>query len=130
MSRQMEDGRSPRRQPETRPATHGGTADAGLLPRSPRASGFSGSRQHRAPHGSLAFSEGRFLTVHPFLDFNGRTIRLLLVEILGRLDLPHVSLIPDSPTETTAYFNALEAADSFDWLPLAKIWKTRFDADT
>ena len=33
----------------------------------------------------LAFAEGRFLTVHPFRDFNGRTIRLFLLELLRRL---------------------------------------------
>ena len=36
----------------------------------------------------LAFAEGRFLTVHPFADFNGRTVRLFLAELLRRLDLP------------------------------------------
>ena len=34
----------------------------------------------------LAFAEGRFLTVHPFRDFNGRTIRVFLLELLRRLD--------------------------------------------
>jgi hypothetical protein len=36
----------------------------------------------------LAFAEGRFLSIHPFQDFNGRTIRLFLLELLRRLDLP------------------------------------------
>ncbi len=33
---------------------------------------------------TLAFAEGRLLTVHPFPDFNGRITRLWLREILRR----------------------------------------------
>ena len=36
----------------------------------------------------LAFAEGRFLTVHPFRNFNGRTIRVFLLELLRR---PHTA---------------------------------------
>ncbi len=73
----------------------------------------------------LAFAEGRFLTIHPFTDFNGRTIRLFLLEILRRLDLPRVVLAPESEAERQSYFQALEAADRADWQPLASIWETR-----
>ena len=73
----------------------------------------------------LAFAEGRFLTIHPFRDFNGRTIRLLLTELLRRLDLPLVTLAPESETERAAYFLALEAADQCDWQPLMEVWNTR-----
>jgi len=34
----------------------------------------------------LAFAEGRFLTIHPFTDFNGRTIRLFLLELFAIAD--------------------------------------------
>lgn len=73
----------------------------------------------------LAFAEGRFLTIHPFTDFNGRTIRLFLLEILRRLDLPRVVLAPDSEADRQSYFEALEAADRADWQPLTSIWETR-----
>jgi hypothetical protein len=43
----------------------------------------------------LTLAEGRFLPVHPFQDFNDRTIRLFLLEILRRLDLPPVVLTPE-----------------------------------
>jgi fido (protein-threonine AMPylation protein) len=33
----------------------------------------------------LAYTEGEFLNIHPFLDFNGRTVRVILVELLHRL---------------------------------------------
>lgn len=74
----------------------------------------------------LAFAEGRFLSIHPFRDFNGRTIRVFLAELLRRLDLPLVDLAPESETRRLHYFAALEAADGCDWQPLIAIWKTRF----
>ena len=74
----------------------------------------------------LAFAEGRFLTIHPFQDFNGRTIRLLLTELLRRLDLPMVSLAPEGEEGRKRYFTALEAADTHDWRPLMEIWEERF----
>jgi CRISPR-associated endonuclease/helicase Cas3 len=74
----------------------------------------------------LAFAEGRFLTIHPFRDFNGRTIRLFLTELRRRLDLPRVELAPEGEAERKAYFVALEAADALDWTPLTAIWRARF----
>jgi CRISPR-associated endonuclease/helicase Cas3 len=73
----------------------------------------------------LAFAEGRFLTIHPFTDFNGRTIRLFLLELLRRLDLPELELAPESETARQKYFTALEAADRSDWAPLIEIWESR-----
>ncbi len=73
----------------------------------------------------LAFAEGRFLTLHPFRDFNGRTIRLFLREVLRRLDLPYPVLAPEGESERAAYFLALEAADKHDWAPLVEIWRER-----
>lgn len=74
----------------------------------------------------LAFAEGRFLSIHPFRDFNGRTIRVFLAELLRRLDLPVVNLAPESEAGRAEYFSALEAADRRDWQPLIAIWKNRF----
>jgi len=73
----------------------------------------------------LAFAEGRFLTIHPFADFNGRTIRLFLLELLRRLDLPELELAPQSDQQREKYFLALEAADQSDWAPLIEIWQSR-----
>jgi CRISPR-associated endonuclease/helicase Cas3 len=74
----------------------------------------------------LAFAEGRFLSIHPFRDFNGRTVRVFLAELLRRLDLPNVDLAPESEDARSHYFAALEAADRRDWQPLVTIWKARF----
>ena len=76
----------------------------------------------------LAFAEGRFLTIHPFFDFNGRVVRLLLLELLRRLDLPRVNLVPGSEPERALYFSALEAGDRFNWQPLMQIWASRLSA--
>ena len=73
----------------------------------------------------LAFAEGRFLSIHPFRDFNGRTIRVFLVELLRRLDLPRVELAPPTEAGRTQYFAALEAADRRDLRPLVAIWRDR-----
>ncbi|MBI4661861.1 MAG: Fic family protein [Verrucomicrobia bacterium] len=76
----------------------------------------------------LASAEGRFLTVHPFQDFNGRVIRLFLSELLRRLDLPPARLEAEGETERAAYFAALQAADQNDLRPLIEIWKQRLAA--
>ena len=77
---------------------------------------------------TLAYAEGRFLSIHPFPDFNGRVVRLMLSELLFRLTLPSVALFapPDSEEEQT-YFKALRAADHNDWSALIAVWKKRFE---
>jgi CRISPR-associated endonuclease/helicase Cas3 len=76
---------------------------------------------------TLAFAEGRFLSIHPFFDFNGRTMRLLLRELLRRLELPPLKLTPEPGThEELHYLDALRAADHLDWTPLALVWQKRF----
>lgn len=76
---------------------------------------------------TLAFAEGRLLTIHPFLDFNGRVTRLWLREILRRARLPQVTLAVEGEAARNAYFRALEAADVRDWRPLSELWTQRFD---
>ena len=78
----------------------------------------------------LAFAEGRFLTIHPFQDFNGRTVRVFLGELLRRLDLPPVRLEAEGEAARAAYFAALEAADGGDFRPLMAIWQQRLSAET
>ena len=79
---------------------------------------------------TLAFAEGRLLTIHPFTDFNGRVTRLFLREMLRRLELPPVDLVPMSASDETAYFTALRAGDQLQWNPLMKIWQQRFEEFT
>lgn len=77
---------------------------------------------------TLAFAEGRLLSVHPFLDFNGRVTRLWLRELLRRLDLPPVDLVPVTLADEPAYFAALRAGDALDWQPLSTIWRLRLES--
>lgn len=76
---------------------------------------------------ALAFAEGRFLTIHPFRDFNGRVVRMLMFATLYRLDLPPVELIPDEKDREgrDRYLISLSEADKSNWQPLAEIWKER-----
>lgn len=79
---------------------------------------------------TLAFAEGRLLSIHPFTDFNGRVTRLYLREILRRLDLPPVDLVPTDREGERLYFAALHAGDQNDWTPLMKVWESRFEQFT
>jgi CRISPR-associated endonuclease/helicase Cas3 len=76
---------------------------------------------------TLAFAEGRLLSIHPFTDFNGRVTRLFLRELLRRLELPPVDLVPTCPADEALYRAALRAGDGLDWRPLVKIWQQRFE---
>jgi CRISPR-associated endonuclease/helicase Cas3 len=76
---------------------------------------------------TLAFSEGRLLSIHPFTDFNGRVTRAWLREIIRRLGLPPVQLAPSDATDTNAYLVALQAADHNDWQLLSAIWRRRIE---
>ena len=79
---------------------------------------------------TLAFAEGRLLSIHPFTDFNGRVTRLFLRELLRRLDLPPVDLVPTNPAGEAAYRAALRAGDALDWQPLMRVWQQRFEQFT
>lgn len=76
---------------------------------------------------TLAFAEGRLLSIHPFTDFNGRVTRLFLRELLRRLELPPVDLVPTDAVGETAYFAALRAGDERQWRPPMQIWEQRFE---
>jgi len=76
---------------------------------------------------TLAFAEGRLLSIHPFADFNGRVTRVWLREILRRLNLPPVRLAPTEESTVAEYLAALQAADRNDWRPLMDIWQRRIE---
>ncbi len=75
----------------------------------------------------LAFAEGRLLSIHPFVDFNGRATRLFIDLPLQRLNLPVVEPIPSYGPPTDVYLATLRADDRRDWRPLAKNWRVRLE---
>ena len=66
----------------------------------------------------LAEIHHRFEQVHPFIDGNGRTGRLLLNLILVRLGYPPVIVLK---RERSAYLTALQKADTGDFGPLGEM---------
>jgi CRISPR-associated endonuclease/helicase Cas3 len=76
---------------------------------------------------TLAFAEGRLLSLHPFVDFNGRVTRVFIDWLTRRLQLPDIDPTPDPGPSTERYLQALRAADKNDWHPLMVIWRERFE---
>lgn len=93
-----------------------------------RLSGLTAGQEANLLTEHLAFAEGRLLSIHPFPDFNGRVTRLWLRELVTRLELPDVGLVPTTADETADYLAALRAADASDWEPLRQIWLRRLEA--
>jgi Fic family protein len=77
----------------------------------------------------LAYAEGEFLHIHPFTDFNGRTVRALLAELLVRLDLPAAETTVERDTPRFKdYQNALAEYDNGQIQPLVDFWVGRFES--
>ena len=75
---------------------------------------------------TLAYAEGEFLHIHPFQDFNGRTIRIILAELLGRFNLPPVDVyVKRNTSEFKEYQNALAEYDNGRLIELIEFWKNR-----
>jgi Fic family protein len=74
----------------------------------------------------LTYAEGEFLHIHPFQDFNGRTIRVLLTELLIRLNLPVIDVSVERNTERfETYRNALAEYDNGRREALSDFWIER-----
>lgn len=63
----------------------------------------------------LAWAHHRFLSIHPFFDYNGRIGRLLLNIILLNLNLPPLELHVETPSTRKKYVQALQKADQGDY---------------
>lgn len=76
---------------------------------------------------TLAYAEGEFLHIHPFQDFNGRTIRVILSEILMRFELPliDVAVMRETP-RFKKYQNALAEYDNGRIASLTDFREERF----
>ncbi len=77
----------------------------------------------------LAYAEGELLHVHPFEDFNGRTTRAVLIELMGRLDLPPVEVaVERDGVAFVSYVKALSEYDNGRLQALIEFWDARFQS--
>ncbi|MDF0642506.1 MAG: Fic family protein [Nitrospira sp.] len=73
----------------------------------------------------MAVADGRFQSIHPFRDFNGRVGRILLVALLHLLGLPPVEIVPAGQEFRRAYFAAPNDADQGNYARLTDMWVRR-----
>lgn len=69
----------------------------------------------------LAWFQHRFVFIHPFQDYNGRTARMLTVFILLKLNLPPLELQAERETDRKQYISALQNADEGDYSLLEQL---------
>ena len=74
----------------------------------------------------LAWVDWRFQWIHPFMDFNGRTGRILLVALCYKFGLPPINPAAEESGKQ-AYFVALRAADAGDPGLLIELWLERLE---
>ena len=75
---------------------------------------------------ALAYAEGELLHVHPFEDFNGRATRAVLIELMGRLDIPPVEVAVERGSAAfSSYVRALAEYDNGRLQPLVEFWDAR-----
>ncbi len=63
----------------------------------------------------LAWFQHRFVFIHPFQDYNGRTARMLTILILLTLNLPPIEIKAGNETERKQYLAAMQRADEADY---------------
>lgn len=59
----------------------------------------------------LAWFQHRFVWIHPFQDYNGRTARMITTLILLKLNLPPIEIKAESGTDRKNYLKAMYKAD-------------------
>jgi len=69
----------------------------------------------------ISHFQHRFVFIHPFVDYNGRTARMLTSYILMRLNLPIIEIKADTGKSRKEYISALKKADEGDYLKLEDI---------
>lgn len=59
----------------------------------------------------LSWFQHRFVFIHPFNDYNGRTARILTILILLRLNLPPIEIMAETGSDRKKYITAMQKAD-------------------
>lgn len=70
----------------------------------------------------VSWFQHRFVLIHPFFDYNGRTGRMLTVLLLFKLGLPPIEIKADTTADRKHYIKALQEADREDFLSLENIF--------
>ena len=69
----------------------------------------------------LAWFQHRFVWIHPFQDYNGRTARMLTIFILLRLNLPPIEIKAKTGLDRKKYLEAMYSADEGNYKKLEKL---------
>ena len=78
---------------------------------------------------ALAYAEGELLHVHPFEDFNGRATRAVLIELMGRFDIPPVEVaVERGGAAFASYAKALAEYDNGRMKLLVEFWDARLQS--
>ena len=72
----------------------------------------------------LAQFQHRFVFIHPFIDYNGRTSRMFTSYLLMRLHLPIIEISTEQEKQRKSYIIALQKADEGDYFELEEIVST------
>ncbi|KKP67023.1 MAG: CRISPR-associated helicase Cas3 [Candidatus Roizmanbacteria bacterium GW2011_GWA2_35_19] len=72
----------------------------------------------------LARFQHRFVFIHPFVDYNGRTSRMFTSYILMRLNLPIIEIKTEKNKERKEYIQSLQKADTGEYQKLETIIST------
>ena len=69
----------------------------------------------------LAHFQHRFVFIHPFVDYNGRTARMFTSYILMRLNLPIIEIKADTGKSRKDYIATMKKADKGDYSKLEDV---------
>lgn len=69
----------------------------------------------------LSWFQHRFVFIHPFQDYNGRTARMLTILILLKLDLPPIEIKAEKGTDRKRYLSAMQKADEGNYSLLEQL---------
>ena len=69
----------------------------------------------------LAWFQHKFVQIHPFNDYNGRTARMLTAFLLIKFNLHPIEIKADTKKDRSTYIKALQSADEGDYSQLEKL---------